>query len=71
MFLPIMRATLSLPAARDPEVLEKLDSTALRNFCYLLQGYMRKNSHEVSEEQNKISKRIAQVCYFFIFHFCN
>lgn len=25
MFLPIMRATLNLPAARDPEVLERLD----------------------------------------------
>lgn len=61
MFLPIMRATLSLPAARDPEVLERLDSTPLCNLCHLYQNYLNKCAVEVSTEQDKLTKQIANV----------
>lgn len=37
MFLPVMRGTLSLPAMRDPEVLERLQPTHVYNLCSRLQ----------------------------------
>ncbi|XP_065222886.1 BLOC-1-related complex subunit 5 [Planococcus citri] len=60
-FLPIMRATLSAPAARDPEVLERLDSTPLCNLCHLYQNALNKCATEVSSEQDKLTKQIIRV----------
>lgn len=37
MFLPVMRGTLSLPAMRDPEVLERLHPNHVINMCTRLQ----------------------------------
>jgi Tumour suppressor protein len=37
MFLPVMRGTLSLPAMRDPEVLERLTPNNVLNMCTRLQ----------------------------------
>ena len=37
MFLPVMRGTLSLPAMRDPEVLERLQPNHVLNMCTRLQ----------------------------------
>jgi Tumour suppressor protein len=37
MFLPVMRGTLSLPAMRDPEVLERLTPNHVLNMCTRLQ----------------------------------
>ena len=37
MFLPVMRGTLSLPAMRDPEVLERLQPNHILNMCTRLQ----------------------------------
>lgn len=56
-----MRATLSVPAARDPEVLERLDSTALCNLCHLYQKCLNKNAVDVCTEQDKLSKRVMAV----------
>lgn len=36
-FLPVMRGTLSLPAMRDPEVLERLQPNHILNICTRLQ----------------------------------
>lgn len=36
-FLPVMRGTLSLPAMRDPEVLERLQPNHILNMCTRLQ----------------------------------
>lgn len=59
-----MRATLNAPAARDPEVLERLDSTALCNMCHLYQNTLNKCAVEVSTEQDKLTKQIVQVIIF-------
>lgn len=37
MFLPVMRGTLSLPALRDPEVIERLQPAHVINMCSRLQ----------------------------------
>lgn len=37
MFLPVMRGTLSLPANRDPEILERLQPNHVLNMCSRLQ----------------------------------
>lgn len=70
-----MRATLSVPAARDPEVLERLDSTPLCNLSHLYQSVLNKCATEVSSEQEKLTKQIALVgnsCLlkFSIFYYC-
>lgn len=41
MFLPVMRGTLSLPALRDPEVLERLQPSHVINMCSRLQVQMK------------------------------
>lgn len=64
MFLPIMRATLSLPAARDPEVLERLDPTPFRNLCLRYQHHLTAAANLVATEQNQLSNRIREVCIF-------
>jgi hypothetical protein len=56
-----MRATLHVPAARDPEVLERLDSTPLCNLCHLYQKCLNKNAVKVSADQDKLSKDIIAV----------
>ncbi|KAJ8919643.1 hypothetical protein NQ315_006169 [Exocentrus adspersus] len=61
MFLPIMRATLSLPAARDPEVLERLDPTPLRSLCLRYQRHLTTAASLVATEQNQLTQRIREV----------
>nr|XP_023018425.1 BLOC-1-related complex subunit 5 [Leptinotarsa decemlineata] len=61
MFLPIMRATLSLPAARDPEVLERLDPTPFRNLCMRYQHHLTTAANVVATEQNQILHRVREV----------
>ncbi|CAG9766113.1 unnamed protein product [Ceutorhynchus assimilis] len=61
MFLPIMRATLSLPAARDPEVLERLDPTPFRNLCLRYQHHLTAAANSVATEQNQLTQRVREV----------
>ncbi|XP_072399632.1 BLOC-1-related complex subunit 5 [Diabrotica undecimpunctata] len=61
MFLPIMRATLSLPAARDPEVLERLDPTPVRNLCLRYQHHLTAAANLVATEQNQITHKIREI----------
>lgn len=67
MFLPIMRATLSLPAARDPEVLERLDPTPFRNLCLRFQRHLTTTANMVATEQNQLTQRVREVIIFSIY----
>lgn len=61
MFLPIMRATLNLPAARDPEVLERLDPVPLTKLCLRYQNHLHTCSNLVATEQNQLTQKIREV----------
>lgn len=61
MFLPIMRGTLNLPAARDPEVLERLDPSALYRLCLHYQNYLHQSASLVADEQTSISLKIKEI----------
>ncbi|XP_050305837.1 BLOC-1-related complex subunit 5 isoform X2 [Anthonomus grandis grandis] len=56
MFLPIMRATL-----RDPEVLERLDPTPLRNLCLRYQHHLTVAANLVATDQNQLTQRVREV----------
>lgn len=62
MFLPIMRATLNLPAARDPEVLERLDPGPLQRFCARYQNHLTACANLVATEQNMLTQKVREVC---------
>lgn len=61
MFLPIMRATLNLPAARDPEVLERLDPIPLQKFCVRYQTHLTTCANLVATEQNALTQKIREM----------
>ncbi|XP_059482638.1 BLOC-1-related complex subunit 5 [Neocloeon triangulifer] len=61
MFLPIMRGTLNLPAARDPEVLERLDPGGLVGLGSRYQQHLARCSDMVATEQNQLAARIKEV----------
>lgn len=57
-----MRGTLNLPAARDPEVLERLDPTPFNNLCLRYQNHLYTCANLVATEQNLINQKIKEVC---------
>ncbi|KAL1140145.1 hypothetical protein AAG570_000077 [Ranatra chinensis] len=61
MFLPIMRGTLNLPAARDPEVLERLDSTSLFKLCLRCQNHFHDCAITIAEQQNQLTAKVKEV----------
>jgi hypothetical protein len=61
MFLPIMRGTLHLPAARDPEILERLDPTPLYKLCLRCQTHLHDSATTVTEEQAQLVVKIKEV----------
>ncbi|KAG8225797.1 hypothetical protein J437_LFUL005604 [Ladona fulva] len=61
MFLPIMRGTLNLPAARDPEVLERLDPSGLLALCHRYQQHIAICAQVVASEQNLLTARVKEV----------
>ncbi|XP_055618235.1 BLOC-1-related complex subunit 5 [Toxorhynchites rutilus septentrionalis] len=61
MFLPVMRGTLSLPANRDPEVLERLQPTHMINMCSRLQTHFNTCATQVAAEQQQITNKIKEV----------
>lgn len=61
MFLPIMRGTLNLPAARDPEVLERLEPGALYRLCLHYQNHLHRCATVVADDQAIISVKIKEV----------
>ncbi|CRK92434.1 CLUMA_CG006001, isoform A [Clunio marinus] len=61
MFLPVMRGTLSLPAMRDPEVLERLQPNHVLNMCTRLQCHYNLSATKIAQDQNVINTKIKEV----------
>lgn len=61
LFLPIMRGTLNVPAARDPEILERLDPRALHRLCLRCQRHMTESALSVANEQDRLALRIKEI----------
>lgn len=61
MFLPVMRGTLSLPANRDPEVLERLQPIHFKNMCNTMQSHYNSNAKRVAADQNQLTAKIKEV----------
>lgn len=60
-FLPVMRGTLSLPAHRDPEVLERLQPGHLKNMCNRMQAHLNISAAKVASDQSQITTKIKEV----------
>lgn len=56
-----MRGTVSLPANRDPEVLERLQPDHLKNMCNRMQIHLNASASQVAADQAHISARIKEV----------
>jgi len=61
MFLPVMRGTLSLPAMRDPEVLERLQPNHVLNMCTRLQCHYNLCATKIAQDQFVINTKIKEV----------
>lgn len=61
MFLPVMRGTLSLPANRDPEVLERLQPAHLQNICSTMQIHYNSSAKHVASDQGKLTAKVKEV----------
>lgn len=60
-FLPVMRGTVSLPANRDPEVLERLQPNHLRNICARMQVHLNVCASQVAVDQAQITVKVKAV----------
>ncbi|CAH1402719.1 unnamed protein product [Nezara viridula] len=61
MFLPIMRSTLNVPAARDPEILERFDPRALHRLCLRCQRHMTESALSIANEQDRLGLRLKEI----------
>lgn len=61
MFLPVMRGTLSLPANRDPEVLERLQPAHLKNICSTMQVHYNTHAKRIANDQQQLSALVKEV----------
>ncbi|XP_075231186.1 BLOC-1 related complex subunit 5 [Lycorma delicatula] len=61
MFLPIMRGTLNLTDVRDPEVLERLDQSAVYKLCLRYQNHLNHCATVVADEQNVVCQKMREV----------
>ncbi|MCL4147250.1 UNVERIFIED_CONTAM: hypothetical protein GTU68_009924 [Idotea baltica] len=57
-FLPIMRGALTAPSARDPEVLERLDTLAFFGLCRRYQVHLNAAATLTSSHQDKLTSKI-------------
>jgi len=60
-FLPIMRGSLSGSAAKDPDILERLDHRGLLSMAERYQGCLRRNAAVVAGDQQRLNKDIRAV----------
>ncbi len=60
-FLPIMRASLSGSAAKDPDILERLDYRGLLSMAERYQTYLGKNAAVISANQAELTRNIKEV----------
>lgn len=63
-----MRGTLSLPAHRDPEVLERLQPIHLKNMCNRMQAHLNASATKVAADQSQITAKIKEVIYICFSH---
>lgn len=56
-----MRGTVSLPANRDPEVLERLQPDHLKNMCNRMQVHLNASATLVAADQAHIAAKIKEV----------
>lgn len=63
-FLPVMRTTLSLPANRDPEVLEKLEPIYLQHMCSRMQDHLNMSANRVAGDQALLTAKVKEVSIF-------
>lgn len=68
MFLPIMRGTLSLPAARDPEVLERLDPSGTLSLCLRYQQHLALCANAVAADQSQAIAKMREVSWVLSHH---
>ncbi|XP_052749119.1 BLOC-1-related complex subunit 5 [Galleria mellonella] len=59
-FLPIMRGTLGLPGARDPEVLEGLDYRPWVRLTTRLQAHLAACAHPLAAEQINLATKVKE-----------
>lgn len=55
-----------MPAARDREALERIDSEAFYRLCQLYQAYMSRCAKAVTADQTLINKQILEVHIMYI-----
>ncbi|XP_055299996.1 BLOC-1-related complex subunit 5 [Sitodiplosis mosellana] len=62
-FLPVMRGTVSLPANRDPEVLERLHPEHFKNMCNRMEAHLNASATQVGNDQAHITAKMKEVDY--------
>ena len=60
-FLPVMRGALTYPGSRDPDVLDRLDSVAVRHLAARLQRHLAANADRTAAKQADITAAIVKV----------
>lgn len=58
-----MRGALTAPSARDPEVLERLDSRAMVELCRRYQAHLHAAATTTSHTQDNLSAKIREVSH--------
>lgn len=56
-----MRGTVSLPANRDPEVLERLHPEHFKNMCNRMEVHLNASATQVGNEQAHITAKMKEV----------
>ncbi|XP_055693078.1 BLOC-1-related complex subunit 5 [Lutzomyia longipalpis] len=56
-----MRGTLSLPAHRDPEVLERLQPVHLNNMCRRVQAHYSVMANRVAIDQAQLTAQVKEI----------
>ncbi|CAH2235438.1 BLOC-1-related complex subunit 5 isoform X2 [Pararge aegeria] len=59
-FLPIMRGTLGLPGARDPEVLEGLDCRPWVRLATRIQAHLAACAHPLAAEESSLANKVKE-----------
>lgn len=59
-----MRGTVSLPAARDREALERIDANAFYRLCQQYQVHLNRCAKAVTTDQALITKQMLEVEIF-------
>ncbi|XP_037092330.1 BLOC-1-related complex subunit 5-like [Pollicipes pollicipes] len=60
-FLPVMRGALTLPGSRDPDVLDRLDSAAVRQMAGRLQRHLATSAERTAARQAEVTAKVAQL----------